>query len=213
MTGKFFIVKDNKKKLKTSFYYEMNKKNTKHNHIIFKLSKKIDLIYNDVRKFGFLKILKSKNIEKESHLSALGPEPISKSFNFKYFKKNIINKKKNIKNILMDQHFVAGLGNIYVNEVLFLSGVHPKKSIKKISSIEIKKIIKNTKKILKKSIQDGGSSIKDFSDSFGEEGKFQQNFNVYGKEGGECIKIECKNTINKIYIANRATFFCKSCQK
>jgi len=213
MTGKFFLVNKKKQKQKTSFYYEITKKDEKHNHIIFILNDKTQLIYNDVRKFGFIKIISTDKIKSNNHIKDLGPEPLSNKFNFKYFKKYIYNKNKNLKNILMEQKFIAGLGNIYVNEILFMSGLNPKKSIKNINKLEIKKIIISTKKILKKSILEGGSSIKNFSNSDGEIGGFQQLFKVYGREGEKCIKNNCAGVVKKINISNRSTFYCKSCQK
>ena len=211
MTGKFFI-ETNKKKQKTSFYYELDY-NNKHNHIIFYLSKKIKLIYNDVRKFGFLKVIKSNNIRLNSHLALLGPEPFSKKFNYNYFKRNINKKNKKIKDLLMDQKFVSGLGNIYVNEILHASKINPKRQIYKLQDNEITNIMFFTKKILKKSILDGGSSIKNFNNTEGKAGIFQQKFNVYGKEGEKCKKSSCHSSIVKIVISNRSTFYCKTCQK
>ena len=116
-------------------------------------------------------------------------------------------------NFLMDQKFISGLGNIYVNEILFFSGVKPAKKIKKLTDVEIQKIINFSKKIISKAIALGGSSIKDFSSSSGKKGSFQQHFNVYGKKGENCPKVKCKGKIKKIVIANRASFFCANCQK
>ena len=213
MTGKFFIVnKDNKKK-KTSFYYEITKKDYKHNHIIFYFQEGLKLIYNDVRKFGFIKVIDYKDKKNNSHLNSLGPEPLSEDFNIVYFKKYIKKKNKKIKDLLMDQKFVSGLGNIYVNEILFLAGVYPKKSLIKINLADIARLIKFTKKILKKSILLGGSSIKNFNDSEGKKGNFQQLFNVYGRKNGKCPKKKCNEIITKVTISNRATFYCKRCQK
>ena len=113
----------------------------------------------------------------------------------------------------MDQKFVSGLGNIYVNEILFFSKLKPYKEIKKLSDNEIKKIINFTKKVLTKAIILGGSSIKDFSSSSGKKGSFQQHFSVYGKKGDKCIKKNCKGMIIKIFISNRSTYYCAKCQK
>ena len=113
----------------------------------------------------------------------------------------------------MEQKFVAGLGNIYCNEVLFLCKINPAKSVKKISHKEIKKIIKFTKKILKQAISLGGSSIKNFSSTEGKSGKFQQKFNVYGREKLSCRKKKCLGIIKKVYTSNRSSFFCPKCQK
>ena len=118
-----------------------------------------------------------------------------------------------IKDILMDQKFVSGLGNIYANEILFLSKIKPSRKVKNLEEFEIKKIVKLTKKILKASIKLGGSSIKDFSSSNGKKGSFQQHFNVYGKKGLPCPSIRCHNKILKSSISNLATFFCSKCQK
>ena len=129
MTGKFFFINDKAIKLKTSFYYNIDEsKDNKHNRLIFTLSKKQKLIYNDVRKFGFIKILDKGQLKYNLHLKSLGPEPLGNSFDFKYFKNYLINRNRTIKDILMDQKFVSGLGNIYVNEVLFLSNVKPTKN-------------------------------------------------------------------------------------
>ena len=164
MTGKFFFVNKKNTKFKTSFYYNINdEKDHKHDRIIFFLNKNQKLIYNDVRKFGFIKILNIKNFDNSLHLNNLGPEPLETVFNYIYFKKYIKNRNRVIKDILMDQKFVSGVGNIYANEILFLSKIQPTRKVNKLKEVEIKKIIKLTKKILSKSIKLGGSSIKNFS--------------------------------------------------
>ena len=214
MTGKFFFINQKNTKYKTSFYYDINEeKDKKHDRVIFELSKNQKLIYNDVRKFGFIKFLNALNLNQNFHLKNLGPEPLNKGFNLNYFKTNIIGKKKNIKNILMDQKFVSGLGNIYVNEILFCSGIKPTKKVSDLSDYEIKKIIKFTKKILLQAISLGGSSIKNFSSSNRKKGSFQQYFNVYGKKNENCSNKNCNRNIIKIVIANRASFYCAKCQK
>ena len=214
MTGKFFFINQKNTKYKTSFYYDINEdKDKKHDRVIFDLSKNQKLIYNDVRKFGFIKFDQKKNVDQNLHLKNLGPEPLEKNFNFSYFKQYIINKNRTIKDILMDQKFISGLGNIYVNETLFYSGIKPTKKVKNLSESEIRKIIKFTKKILSKAITLGGSSIKNFSSDNGKKGSFQQYFSVYGKKGDKCSKKSCDSNIIKIVISNRATFYCNKCQK
>ena len=214
MTGKFFFVNQKKTKYKTSFYYDINEeKDKKHDRVVFELSNNQKLIYNDIRKFGFIKFVNRSNLKQNIHLKYLGPEPLSTKFNIEYFKNYIIGKKRTIKDLLMDQKFISGLGNIYVNEILFLSGVRPAKKIKKLRNFDIQKIIKFSKKIISKSIIFGGSSIKDFSSSSGKKGSFQQHFSVYGKKDENCSKVKCAGKIKKIVIANRASFFCNKCQK
>ena len=213
MTGKFFFTDNKDNKFKTSFYYLLDyEKDQKHDRVIFIFNKK-KLIYNDVRKFGFIKIYGSNSITKSKHLTHLGPEPLEKNWNFSYLKKYVIGRKRSIKNILMDQKCVSGLGNIYVNEILFFSRIQPTRKVTKLKNFEIKKIIKFSKKILKNSIKLGGSTIKDFSSENGKKGIFQQYFKVYGRENEECSNVDCNLRIIRTVISNRATFFCKKCQK
>ena len=213
MTGKFFFIKNGRAKRRTSFYYDTNKYNEKHNRIIFIFNKNMRLIYNDIRKFGFIKVLSANELKNEYHLKTLGPEPLGDSYNFKYFKDYLIGKKKKIKDLLMDQKFISGLGNIYVNEILFLSKIKPDKKVDVLNDKEIKKIIIYTKKILKKAIIFGGSSIKNFSNSSGKKGNFQETFHVYGRLGDNCSNSDCKGVIKKMSLSNRSSFFCSKCQK
>ena len=213
MSGKIIIVNSKQQKIRSSFYYDLTNNLEKHNHIIFEFQNNFKLIYNDVRRFGFLKVINTNNINENSHLKTLGPEPLSSDFNLEYFKINIKNKKKSIKDCLMDQKFVSGLGNIYVNEVLFQSKINPLKKSKNLTNKQILNILKNTKLILKKAVDKGGSSIKDFNDTEGNKGKFQDFFRVYGRDNKACSKIKCNGVIKKIRISNRSTFYCNICQK
>ncbi len=212
MTGKLLIERNNDKKIfKTSFYYDLNV-SKKHNHIYFKLNNDFTIIYNDVRRFGFFKLYNHLKLDQIKFLRKLGLEPFSKNFNVKYFETFIKKRKKNIKNLLMDQTFVSGLGNIYVNEALFMSKIKPTRSCCSLSKNEIKRLIKNIKKVLKSSISKGGSSIKDFKNVLGKSGNFQQFFYVYGRENKKCSRISCAGKINKIQISNRSSFYCNKCQ-
>jgi formamidopyrimidine-DNA glycosylase len=198
MTGKFFIVNHKNEKKKTSFYYDLKDGNVKHNHIVFYLSKNKKLIYNDVRKFGFIKILKKKDLKKNSHLKLLGPEPLSKELNVNYFKDYISKRDRNIKNILMDQKFISGLGNIYVNEVLFLSKINPKRKVISIKKREILRIIKSIKKILAESIKKGGSSIKNFEGVKGKSGTFQQKLTFIPEKEKDAREMAVKALLPKL---------------
>ena len=133
MSGKLLLVRCSDKKIyKTSFYYGLNLI-PEHNHIYFTLSNGLIMVYNDVRRFGFFKLYNTKKINSILFLNKLGLEPLSKEFNIKYFKKFTERKKKNIKSLLMDQTFVSGLGNIYVNEALFISKIFPLRSCNNLS--------------------------------------------------------------------------------
>ena len=213
MTGKFIIIKKKSNKvIKTSFYYNLNI-NKKHNHVFFKLNNNLTLIYNDVRRFGFFKLYDKLEIKKIKFIKKLGVEPFSKKFSVKYFKNFIKSKKKNIKNLLMDQTFISGLGNIYVNEVLYMSKINPYRLCKSLSDEEIKSLILNIVKILKFSINKGGASIKNFQNTLGESGKFQQFFYVYNQYKKKCSRISCTGEIKRTFISNRSSFYCNKCQQ
>jgi len=213
MTGKFLVLKKKDREIfKTSFYYNVNILN-KHNHIYFTLNNNLTLVYNDVRRFGFFRHYKDKKLSEIIFLKKLGIEPLSKFFNFIYFRKYIKNKKKNIKNLLMDQTFVSGLGNIYVNEALHMAKISPLRNCYDLNILEIKRLVSNIKKVISVSILKGGSSIKDFKNISGKSGDFQQFFKAYGRENKGCSRFSCKGKIKKIFISNRSSFFCNICQK
>ena len=214
MSGVIFLIrKKDEKKIKTSFYYDLSVIK-KHNHILIYFDNKYILVYNDIRRFGFFKLFKKQKLDKNKFLAKLGPEPLSNLFNYKYFSDFIFNRKKNIKKLFMDQTFVSGLGNIYVNEILFYSKISPFKSSHLLSKKQIQKLISNTKKILKNAIIMGGSSIKDYKNVSGKIGKYQENFKVYNREGQKCLRKDCSlGMIQKKIIANRASFYCNKCQK
>ena len=212
MSGKILLTRSSDSAVfKTSFYYDFNIL-PKHNHVYFKLNNGLILIYNDVRRFGFFKLYYNTKLNEIIFLKKLGLEPLSKKFNTKYFKRLTLNKKKNVKNLLMDQTFISGLGNIYVNEVLFMSKIHPLRTCGNLNKIEMKNLILNIKKILKFAISRGGSSIKDFQNITGKSGNFQQFFHVYGQEKKNCSRISCKGKIKKIQTSNRSSFYCDKCQ-
>ena len=212
MSGKLLLMKSRDNTIfKTSFYYDLNILHN-HNHIYFILNNGWVLIYNDVRRFGFFKLYDVTQLNKIVFLKKLGLEPFSKKFSIKYFEKFVQNRKKNIKNLLMDQTFVSGLVNIYVNETLFMSRIKPSRTCNRLNQNEIKNLILNIKKILKFSISKGGSSIRNFQNTLGKNGNFQQFFRVYGQKNKNCSRISCKGKIKKIQISNRSSFYCNKCQ-
>ena len=213
MTGKIIISDSKNNKRRSSFYFNLYDDKPLHNHVIFQFNNDVKIIYNDVRKFGFIKVEKTKKLLQNSHFKKLGPEPLSKKFDSKYFINFTKKRKIGLKDLLMSQNFVAGLGNIYVNEAIFLSKINPRIKAYKISNKKIIDLIKNIKKLLKKAIEEGGSSIRDFNNADGQEGNFQQYFNVYGRKGELCRRVKCKGKIKIIRISNRSTFYCDKCQK
>jgi formamidopyrimidine-DNA glycosylase len=183
----------------------------KHDHLLIGTKKK-QIIFNDIRKFGFIRLYKASEIFTCPHLKKIGPEPLSENFNISYLEKNK-SKKVSVKSFLMNQNNVAGLGNIYCSEILFDSGIHPEKNFVKLKPEEYKKILKSTKKILNQAIEKGGTTIKDYNISDEKIGYFKNKLKVYDRNGMACYR--CKKNINikKIFQNGRSTFYCVKCQK
>jgi formamidopyrimidine-DNA glycosylase len=172
-----------------------------------------ELRYIDVRSFGQMWGVKDgvlpNNIIKG--LGTLGPEPFSENFNISYLKKIIVNKKRSIKSILLDQTIIAGIGNIYADESLFSAGISPFREAKTIKENELKKLKIAIVEVLKKSIGAGGTTFSDFRDLEGENGNFGLQTNVYRRTGKQCRR--CKNLIERQKISGRSTHWCRKCQK
>jgi formamidopyrimidine-DNA glycosylase len=212
MSGTIHLIKKNSlSKFTNVSFYSYTNLPKKHNHVEIQFQD-LKVIYNDPRRFGFFKFIdnKQKLIERFNHL---GPEPFFKNFNLKYLLKYFFNKKKDIKSFLIDQKFVSGIGNIYASEILFQSKINPTTYAMKLSKEDCKKIITFSKSVLNKAIQRGGSSIRDFKNISGEIGSFQKEFKVYQRENLDCVRNKCTGKIKKIFISNRSTFFCNTCQK
>jgi formamidopyrimidine-DNA glycosylase len=211
MSGTIHIL-DQKKPLKftnTSFYNSPFLP-TKHNHAEF-IFDNLKVIYNDPRRFGFFETFKNYQ-DLEERFILIGPEPFSDKFNLDYVVNYFKEKNKDIKSFLLDQRFVSGIGNIYASEILFASKIYPFKRAKRLDKNECLKIITNSKKILRRAIDKGGSSIRDFKDTLGNKGTFQREFKVYQQEGVNCKRSKCKGVIKKKITSNRSTFFCNFCQ-
>ena len=212
MSGTIHILKKRRDNLptNTSFYNSPNlPKNHNHVELFFKNMK---LIYNDPRRFGYFQFLDDFNSLKKKFQN-FGPEPFDKKFNSKYLINYFKKKDKNIKNFLLDQNFVSGIGNIYASEILYLSKINPSLSAKYLKKNQCKEIVINSRKILQNAIRKGGSTIRDFKNTKGDQGNFQKEFKVYGRDKQKCKRFSCSGTINKITQSNRSTFLCEICQK
>ncbi|GGB27684.1 DNA-formamidopyrimidine glycosylase [Virgibacillus dakarensis] len=183
----------------------------KHTHVIFTFSDGEELRYNDVRKFGTMHVFKKGEEFEQKPLDQLGPDPFDKSFTFDYFYKKLKKTERSIKAALLDQTIVAGLGNIYVDETLFKSGVHPLKKASKLTKKEIKAIQKASITTLKEAVAQGGTTIRSYVNGQGEMGMFQQELFVYGQENKACKN--CGKPIVKMKVGGRGTHLCVSCQK
>ncbi|MBD8005274.1 DNA-formamidopyrimidine glycosylase [Bacillus norwichensis] len=183
----------------------------KHTHVTFVFSDGTELRYRDVRKFGTMHLFKKGEEEKELPLAKLGPEPFSPSFSAEYLKSEFQKTERIIKAVLLDQTIVAGLGNIYADEVLYKAKIHPERKAKTLKKKEIEKLSQEMAQTLEDSIAAGGSSVNTYMDSMGLSGTYQKRLNVYGRNGEACV--DCGTIFEKTKVAGRGTHYCPTCQK
>ena len=196
MEGKYFI-KETKEQL------------NKHDHVVFALNDKKELRYNDTRKFGKMHLVKKDELD-ITPLAKLGLEPWDEKLTEKYLKEKL-NKKKAIKTLLLDQEIIVGIGNIYADEILFLSKINPEIPGANLTKKNREDIITNTQKVLEKAIESGGTTIHSYTSVDGITGRFQQELLVHGRKKEPCPT--CKTEILKIVVNGRGTYYCPKCQK
>lgn len=181
----------------------------KETKVIFQLSNGTYLIYNDQRLFGRLSCV--DDLETFKHFANLGPEPFDASFNPGFIQESFRQRAIPVKNALMDHRFVAGIGNIYASEILFRSGIDPRRRTQRIKFAEIERMHQVTIEVLEEAILHRGSSMRNYRDGKGEKGTFNARIKVYAREGEPCLT--CGREIFKIVQGGRSTFFCKKCQR
>lgn len=190
---------------------KLDDKVEKHEHASFVLDSKEELRYKDTRKFGKMHLLKKEDVYENEPLKSLGLEPFDENLTIKYLKEKYIKKRLPIKTVLLDQNIIVGIGNIYADEILFLSNINPLKKTSDLADKELKKIIENTKIVLNNAIKAGGTTIRSYTSSEGIHGRFQHELYVHGRIDEKC-KV-CNDTILKIKVGGRGTYYCPTCQK
>lgn len=183
----------------------------KHEHVIMTMNDNTRIAFEDPRRFGMF-YSAHQNWESEKPFSDMGPEPLSNACNGEILTQALKNKNTPIKNALLDQRIIAGLGNIYVCEALFRAGIHPQTPAKQIPQEKTEILMPHIKDILNEAIESGGSSLKDYKHTDGSLGYFQHGFQVYGRENEKCVNKACNQNIVRIIQSGRSTFFCPSCQ-
>ena len=190
--------------------YDKSIDKPKHTHVIFHFTDGTELRYNDVRKFGTMHAFPKGMEVKNKPLNQLGPDPFDEAFTLDYFYKKLSKTSRNMKSVLLDQSIVAGLGNIYVDEALYRSGVHPERIAHSLTKTEIEKVREASIAVILEAIEQGGTTIRSYLNSQGEIGMFQQKLRVYGKQNSECT--ECGSLITKSKVSGRGTHICPLCQ-
>ena len=220
MTGRFSISRSSAgKPAQLGEYIHDHGHDDKHDHLVFTMSGGAVVTYNDARRFGYMTLIPTAEIEQDAFFRGLGVEPLGDDLNAAYLARRACGKKVDLKAFLMDQRIIAGLGNIYVCEALFRAGLNPWKLASRLATKSGKptpaaeRLVPQIKAVLADAIRAGGSTLRDYKQANGDIGSFQKEFAVYGREGEPCARPGCRGTVRRKTQGGRSTFFCPACQR
>ena len=218
MSGSFRVIKQDDEETPGEFHYPRGKDSV-HDHVVFHMSSGADIVFNDPRRFGFMKIIGRGEIEREPHLKDLGTEPLGNEFDAAMLATACAGKKTSLKAALLDQRVVAGLGNIYVCEALFRAHLSPRRLAATLATRKgeptdhARRLVEAIHAVLNEAIRAGGSSLRDHRQTSGELGYFQHSFQVYDREGEPCRTDGCGGVVKRFVQNGRSTFWCPKCQR
>ncbi len=219
MSGRFVIQRPGANAQRPGEFLNEAGNTSRHDHVVFFMSNGTTIIYNDARRFGFMILVDADELENHKLIRNLGVEPLGEVLSPAYLAARCVGKKTSLKAALLDQRIVAGLGNIYVCEVLYRAGLSPKRAAGALAlasgapSQRVEKLVPEIKAVLEDAIEAGGSTLRDYHAPEGDLGYFQHSFAVYGREGLECARAGCGGTIRRIVQGGRSTFYCPKCQR
>jgi formamidopyrimidine-DNA glycosylase len=218
MSGSFRVQEGDGNSTPGQFHHPRSEDRT-HDHVVFHMSSGAAIVFNDPRRFGYMKIIARNGLEDEPLLKGLGPEPLGNEFDAAMLARSCHNKKTSLKAALLDQRVVAGLGNIYVCEALFRSQLSPRRLAATLATKKVEptdhavRLVNAIHSVLNQAIKAGGSSISDHRLTSGELGYFQHSFQVYDREGEKCQTKGCSGIVRRFVQNGRSTFWCPKCQK
>ena len=226
MSGSFRVVKDDDASTPGQFHHARAKDGA-HDHVVFHMSSGASVVFNDPRRFGYMRVIARNAIDEEPLLSGLGPEPLGNEFGAAMLARSCADKKTSLKAALLDQRVVAGLGNIYVCEALFRAQLSPRRLAATLATKagqrkgvaggeptdHAKRLVTAIHAVLNQAIKAGGSSLRDHRQTSGELGYFQHSFQVYDREGEKCQTAGCSGIVKRFTQNGRSTFWCPKCQK
>lgn len=185
----------------------------KHEHLSLVTSDGRRIGFSDARRFGYMALIPTDEVDQHPWFKDLGPEPLGNTFNAEVLKTAFRGKKQNVKVSLLDQRIVAGLGNIYVVEALYRARISPRTPAGKVSGPRLERLVVAIREVLNEAVEAGGSTLRDFANAEGGQGYFQHRFDVYGREGEPCLGQGCTGVVKRFVQAGRSTFWCPGCQK
>jgi formamidopyrimidine-DNA glycosylase len=218
MSGSFRVIDAAGATAPGGFHFPRDERRA-HDHVSFTMSSGVEIVFNDPRRFGYMKVVAREALDDEPLLRGLGPEPLGNAFDAAVLARSCRDKKTSLKAALLDQRVVAGLGNIYVCEALFRAHLSPRRLA---ATLALKtggpteragRLVEAIHDVLNQAIKAGGSSLRDHRQTTGELGYFQHSFQVYDREGDRCRTAGCKGTVKRFTQNGRSTFWCPSCQK
>ena len=219
MSGSFRVVQDEETKTPGQFHHPRSEDRA-HDHVVFHMSSGSAVIFNDPRRFGYMKIIARQALEDEPLLRGLGPEPLGNQFDAAMLARSCANRKTSLKAALLDQRVVAGLGNIYVCEALYRAHLSPRRLAATLATKaghdptdHARRLVVAIHAVLNQAIKAGGSSLRDHRQTSGELGYFQHSFQVYDREGEKCQTERCGGIVKRFTQNGRSTFWCPKCQK
>lgn len=224
MSGSFRVLNDDEQN-PGQFHYPRNE-NRAHDHVVFQMSSGATIVFNDPRRFGYMKVIARKALDDEPLLKGLGPEPLGNEFDAAMLARSCANRKTSLKAALLDQRVVAGLGNIYVCEALFRAHLSPRRLAATLATKagqrrgvaggeatdRAARLVEAIHAVLNQAIKAGGSSLRDHRQTSGELGYFQHSFQVYDREGEKCLTAGCGGVVRRFTQNGRSTFWCPKCQ-
>jgi formamidopyrimidine-DNA glycosylase len=217
MSGSFRVLNDDEQK-PGQFHHPRNE-NRAHDHVVFHMSSGATIVFNDPRRFGYMKVIARRALDDEPLLKGLGPEPLGNEFDAAMLARSCANRKTSLKAALLDQRVVAGLGNIYVCEALFRAHLSPRRLAATLATKKgeptdhARHLVDAIHAVLNQAIKAGGSSLRDHRQTSGELGYFQHSFQVYDREGEKCRTAGCNGIVRRFTQNGRSTFWCPKCQK
>lgn len=185
----------------------------RHDHVVFDMDDGWQVRFNDARRFGLMVLVADEAVPSHKYFKSLGPEPLEDTFTSQVLSARLAGRKTPIKAALLDQKTLVGVGNIYACEALFLAGISPRRSAHTVKGERADRLVEAIKRVLLRSIEDGGSTLRDHVQPGGELGYFQTRFNVYDRAGIACPTRDCGNTVRRLVQAGRSTFYCARCQR